>query len=53
MMNNTYLIELELKLKLKLLCAFNFSMIKDPSFPFHNLIDVSSDPLTIIFRLLL
>ena len=28
-------------------------MIKDPSFPFHNLIDLSSDPLAIIFRLLL
>ena len=47
MMNNTYLI------LLSLLCAFTFSVIKDPSNPFHNLIELSDDPLAIIFRFLL
>ena len=41
MMNNTLLIGP--------LWAFTFSIIKDPLFPFHNLIDLSSEPLEIIF----
>ena len=36
-----------------IVCIFNFTIIKDPVFPSHNLIDRSSDPLAILLRLLL